>query len=457
MEAAMARALIAAVDRDLADALATALAERGWETAVARDAEAALRAGQDAELVCWALPRPPGASPGQRLPGAQLIGVAPRGRGAAEAALLGADDCIELPLEPSELALLLRRVGERTRERRARRLQGRELRRAVGDRPIVAASPAMIELLEALERVAPLETGVLLHGERGTGKETLARALHALSARRGEPFVALPCAELGVRELANELFGRPAASPGDTSRPGLLQDADAGTLFLDDVHALPAALQDQLARVLRRDAEPGARAPARRLDLRVLAATSADLAGEVTAGRFRKDLYECIAALALEVPPLRARELDLPLLLDHLLAQACRRSNRAPLAVGEETLTRIVEYPWPGNLPELESALARAVARAPGSRLGLEHLPAEVASPSTNPEPGLGLRTARKRFEVELIRRALRATGGNRTHAARLLQISHRALLYKLKEHGLSASAAEPRAQRGEAERSSED
>ncbi|HEX5065778.1 MAG TPA: sigma 54-interacting transcriptional regulator [Myxococcota bacterium] len=432
----MARALIAAVDRDLADALATALAERGWETAVAHDADAALRAGQDVELVCWALPRPAGASPGQRLPGAQLVGVASRGQGAVAAAALGADDCLELPLEPSELALLLRRAGERTRERRARRLQGRELRRAVGDRPIVAASPVMIELLEALERVAALEAGVLLHGERGTGKETLARALHALSPRRAEPFVALACAELGARELATELFGRPAASPGDTSRPGLLQDADGGTLFLDDVHALPAALQDELAAVLRRDADASARAPSRRLDLRVLAATSADLGGEVAAGRFRKDLYECIAALALEVPPLRARGLDLPLLLDHLLAQACRRHNRAPLVVGEETLARIVAYAWPGNLPELESALARAVARATGGRLGLEHLPAEVSSPSPS-DPGLGLRAARKRFEVELIRRALRATGGNRTHAARLLKISHRALLYKLKEHGI--------------------
>jgi two-component system response regulator AtoC len=435
MHAAMPRALIAADDRSLADLLATALAERGWETAVARDAEAALRAGPDAELVCWALPRPPGAPPGARWPGAQLVGVAPRGRGAAEAALLGADDCLELPLEQAELALLLRRVGERTRERRARRLQGRELRRAVGDRPIVAASSAMIELLEALERVAPLEAGVLLHGERGTGKETLARALHALSPRRQEAFVALPCAELGARELTHELFGRPAAAPGDTPRPGLLQDADGGTLFLDDVHALPAALQGELAGVLRRDTESRARGPARRLELRVLAATSTDLAGEVAAGRFRKDLYECIAALALEVPPLRARALDLPLLLDHLLAQACRRSNRTPLAVGEEALARIVAYPWPGNLPELESAIARAVARAQGGRVGLEHLPAEVASPAASGEPGQGLRSARKRFEVELIRRALRATGGNRTHAARLLQISHRALLYKLKEH----------------------
>jgi len=430
----MARALIAAVDRSLADALAVALAERGWQTAFARDAGSAPQAARDVELVCWALPRPRGPGPGARFPGAQLVFVSPRGDGAAEAFELGADDWLPLPIETAELSLLLRRVGERASERRARRLLGRELRRAVGDRPIVAASPAMIELLESIERVAPLRAGVLLRGERGTGKEGLARALHSLSPRRAEPFVALSCAE-GARELEQELFGRSASAPHEAPRPGLLHDADGGTLFLDDVHALPPALQDGLAQALRDDA--GATAPRRGPDLRVLCATSVDLADEVAAGRFRKDLYGLVAAVCLEVPPLRARHLDLPLVLDHLLARACRRRNRSPLAVGEEALARIVDYAWPGNLPELENALTRAVARAPGARIGLEHLPVEVADPKHPEEAGLSLRVARKRFEVEKIRRALRSTGGNRTHAARLLQISHRALLYKLKEHGI--------------------
>jgi DNA-binding NtrC family response regulator len=347
MQAEMARALIAAVDRSLADALAVALAERGWETAFARDADSALQAARDVELVCWALPRPRGAAPTARFPGAQVVWVSPRGGGAAEAFEVGADDWLPLPLDPPELALLLRRIGERTRERRARRLLGRELRRAVGDRPIVAASPSMIELLEAIERVASLRAGVLLHGERGTGKEGLARALHSLSPRRGEPFVALSCAE-GARELEQELFGRSAAAPHEAPRPGLLHDADGGTLFLDDVHALPPALQDGLAQALRDDA---AAAPRRGVDLRVVCATSVDLADQVAAGRFRKDLYERVAAVCLEVPSLRARPLDLPLVLDHLLARACRRRNRAPLAVGEEALARIVDYAWPGNLP----------------------------------------------------------------------------------------------------------
>ena len=435
----MARALLAAHDDRLAAALCAALAERGFETCFASDTESALRIACDVELVLWALPRPPGPALGSRLTGAQLVCIAPRdGDAALHAFESGADELLEVPLEPAELTLLLRRVAERARERRARRLLGRELRLAVGDRPIVAASPAMIELLEAIERVAPFPSGVLLHGERGTGKEGLARALHALSPRRLEPFVALPCAELGARELETELFGRPAAAPHETPRPGVLADADGGTLFLDDVHAVPASLQDRLARALRDDSD-GRPAPgsSRRLDLRLLAATSTDLVAEVAAGRFRKDLYGCIAAWTLEVPALCARSLDLPLLVDHLLAQACRRSNRAPLGVADDALERIVAYAWPGNLPELQSALARAVARATGERLGADHLPPEVGDPGYAEARGLSLRSARKRFEVEQIRRALRATGGNRTHAARLLQISHRALLYKLKEHGI--------------------
>jgi two-component system response regulator AtoC len=434
----MPRALVVAADRALQDALATGLACRGYETCFARDAESALREAADVELVLWALPRAAGSA-GPCFPGAQWVWVAPRGTGGADALALGADELLELPLDAAELALLLRRCAERARERRARRLLGRELRKAVGERPIVAATPTMIELLETLERVAAWPASVLLRGERGSGKESLARALHAFSPRRLEPFVALGCAEAGAAELERELFGRPGALPLEAPRPGILMDADGGTLFLDDAQALPTALQDRLAEVLRSEAlqRPDAPKP-RRLDLRVLAASPVDLEAEVGAGRFRQDLYERIANVTLDVPPLRERGLDLPLLVDQLLARACRRSRRPPLTLGDDALACLLAYPWPGNLPELESALTRAAARASGSRLGAEHLPAEIANPGQDAGSDLALRSARKRLEIQLIRRALRSTGGNRTHAARLLRISHRALLYKLKEHGLS-------------------
>jgi len=437
----MARALIVADAPALFEALRAALAAHGYEVLFARDASEALRSGPGAELLLWALPAgdDPAASPRGCAPGAQLVYVAPHSEMAARAALqLGADEVLHTPLEGAEVALLLRRTGERARERRARRLLGRELRRAVGERPVVAASPPMIELLETLERVAALADGVLLHGEPGTGKEGIARALHAFSPRRREPFVAVACAELRTRELTSELFGRPAVGPHELPRPGVLFDADGGTLFLDDVHALPPSLQQTLADILctRELQRPRAEKP-ERIDLRVLAATSADLPRAVETGHFRRDLYERIATLTLEVPPLRDRSLDVPLLLDHLVAQTCRRSNRPPVTVASEALERLVEHPWPGNLRELEHAVAHAVALAEGDRLGLEHLPAEVANPGLAPDRSLALRGARKQLEVDLIRRALRATRGNRTHAARLLQISHRALLYKLKEHDL--------------------
>jgi two-component system response regulator AtoC len=437
MEAPMARALLASADATLSDPLAAALREQGYEVLFARDAASALRSGPGVELALWALPAPAEGALRAQLPGAQIVLVAARGDSAARAALeAGADELLTVPLDPVELALLLRRTRERSRERRARRLLGRELRRTVGDRPIVAASPAMIELLETLERVAPFSGAVLLRGERGTGKEGLARALHAFSPRRREPFVAVACAESPARALETDLFGRPGLAPSEPSRPGVLLDADGGTLFLDDVHALPLALQERLARVLRSEEleRPEPQKP-ERLDLRVLAATSIDLGEAVACGQFRRDLYERIAAITLDVPSLRARSLDIPLLLDHFAAEACRRLNRPRVAIADDALERIVAYAWPGNLRELEQAVSHAVARAEGDRVCALHLPAEVASPAQSDGPGLGLRSARKQLEVEMIRRALRTTGGNRTHAARLLQISHRALLYKLKEH----------------------
>jgi two-component system response regulator AtoC len=431
----MAHVLIVCADRALSDALQVAFADQGCRPVRAADAESAALTARDAELVLWARSGPGGTRP--RVPGALLALVAPRAPGAARAALeAGADALLPTPIDAGEVGLLLRLVAERGQQRRARRLQGRELRRALGDHPIVAASPAMIEVLETLERVAAMRGGVLLRGERGTGKEGLARALHAFSPRRHEPFAALQCAGADTRELESELFGRPAAGAHESARPGLLLDVHGGTLFLDDAHALPAPLQQRLAETLRSEEllRPGASKP-ERLDLRVLAATPLDLASEVAAGRFRRDLYECFAALELRVPPLRARALDLPLLIDHFVTHACRLLERPRLEVGEDALARLVSHAWPGNLRELERVVARAVAGADGDRLGAEELPDEIGAPA-GPR-GLALRPARKHFEVELIRRALRASGGNRTHAARLLHISHRALLYKLKEHGI--------------------
>jgi two-component system response regulator AtoC len=429
----MTHALIVCAEVALSDALHVALADQGCEIQhVPGPGTGGVR---EADVVLWVR----AAGPAPRVPGAALVLIAPRGPAAARAALeAGADELLATPIDAAELDLLLRRVAERARQQRARRLQGRELRRARGERPIVAASPAMIEVLETLERVAPYRSSVLFRGERGSGKEGLARALHAYSPRRHEPFVALQCAEGDALELESELFGRPGAGPHEAARPGLLLDARGGSLFLDDVHALPLALQRRLADALRSEElqRPGGSKP-ERLDLRVLAATPFDLDEAVAAGRFLSELKERIAALTLAVPPLRTRPLDLPLLLDHFVAQACRRLDRARLEVGEDALARVVAYPWPGNLRELEQAALRAVARSDADRLGSLDLPDELCDPAQGEPRGLALRRARKHFEVELIRRALRATGGNRTHAARLLEISHRALLYKLKEHAI--------------------
>jgi two-component system response regulator AtoC len=348
---------------------------------------------------------------------------------AAEAVACGWSEVLTRPAPPAAVLLALARARERTRLRRRAELLEDDLARAAGDRPIVAASPAMIELLEQVERSANLRCAVLLAGEPGTGREGIARAIHAQSPRRGGAFVVVDCARGSERERERRLFGGARAGAGSG-----LADAAGGTLYLDAVEALPAPLQPRLAAALHDTDAPGAAA---RGDLRVIAATSADLEERVRRGAFWKELYELLQLAWLRVPPLRERREDIPLLTDHQLARAAATRTRAPLTVTGEALDLLVGYRWPGNVRELTAVLERAVDRTPHDVISARELPEDLAR-TTEPENPLALRPARRAFEADLIRRALRATAGNRTRAARLLEISHRALLYKLKELEIS-------------------
>jgi two-component system response regulator AtoC len=266
---------------------------------------------------------------------------------------------------------------------------------------------------------------VLLAGERGTGREGIARVLHAQSPRRGGAFVAVDCGRGSEREREQRLFGGGGYAPGPA-----LRDAHGGALYLEAIDALPLSLQPRLAAALREADAPGA---SERLDLRVIAATSADLEELVRRGALWKELYDLLRAAQLRVPALRERREDIPLLADHFIARAAEARGRAQLAITGDALDVLVAYRWPGNTRELAAVLERAADLADGDAISAHQLPGDLrrAPDSVNP---LGLRRARRAFEAELIRRALRATAGNRTRAARLLEISHRALLYKLKE-----------------------
>ncbi len=449
------RILIVDDDESLRESLALVLSAEGYEVVCAADAEAALRQldVSTPELVLCDL-RMPGMDGLEllpqlvrRLPEATVILMSAFGTAelAIEAMKRGAYDYLAKPFAPSEVLLALRKARERERLRRANQLLRREVERASGDHPIVAASEPMIEVLEVMERAAGFKATVLLTGESGTGKEVLARAIHAQSPRRSEAFVAVNCAAIPEALLESELFGhsKGAFTGADRARRGLFLEADGGTLFLDEVGELPTALQAKLLRVLQEEEiRPLGESKSRRVDVRVLAATARDLEAEVAAGRFREDLFYRLNVVRLAVPPLRERPKDIPLLVDHFLARFRDALGKPVRTVSDEALEKLVAYRWPGNARELENVIERAIILASSDRIGLSELPPNVDGPqpgvaAPGRAPEFSLRRARRMVELEVIQRALRATGGNRTHAARLLEISHRALLYKLKEHGI--------------------
>jgi len=450
------RILIVDDDEALRDSLALTLSAEHYEVVTACDAEGALRAleQQPADVVLCDL-RMPGMDGMQllpqlarKVPSATLILMSAFGTAdlAIEAMKRGAYDYLAKPFAPSELVLTLRKARERERLQRANQILRRDVLRAVGDRPIVAASPAMIAVLELIERAAEFKSTVLLTGESGTGKEVLARAIHAQSPRREEAFVAVNCAAIPEALLESELFGhvKGAFTGADRTRRGLFVEADGGTLFLDEIAELPVALQAKLLRVLQEEeVRPVGDAKSRKVDVRVIAATARDVERDVADGRFREDLFYRLNVVRVKVPALRERRDDIPLLADHFLARFREQLGRPLRGIADDAMGRLRAYRWPGNVRELENVIERAVILAEGDRLTARELPDTVAQPAPAEDAAddatdLSLRRARRTMEREWILRALRACNGNRTHAARRLQISHRALLYKIKEYGIA-------------------
>ncbi|HVZ73074.1 MAG TPA: sigma 54-interacting transcriptional regulator [Polyangia bacterium] len=316
-------------------------------------------------------------------------------------------------------------------------------------RALVGDSPAMAALKVAVRKMAPHKATVLVRGESGTGKEVVARALHALSPRAEAPFVAVNCGAIPPALIEAELFGHRKGAFTDAvrDRAGLVERAAGGTLFLDEIGELPAASQVKLLRVLQ-DGR------VRRLgddddveiDVRVVAATSRDLEAEVREGRFRPDLMFRLDVLALALPPLRARPGDVARLAAHFLSSARARLGSAVSArsVAPEALACLEVYPWPGNVRELENTIERAAVLCEGDAIDVASLPERVAGAPPRAvetpeeeEDDLSIKRAARHLEERLIRRALARTNGNRTRAAELLEISQRALLYKIKEYGL--------------------
>jgi len=360
---------------------------------------------------------------------------------------LGAYDFISKPFKQDEIVIVLKKAEERERLKQENRSLRAELAGVNGFSGLVGRNAAMLSLYDQIQRVADLKTTVLIQGESGTGKELVARALHSTSSRSNKPFVAINCGALPENLLEGELFGhtKGAFTGAHLDKPGLIEQADSGTLFLDEVGEMPPSLQVKLLRVLQQGEVRRVGATVdQQVDVRVVSATARNLQAEVQASRFREDLFFRLNVFTLYLPPLRERIDDLPLLVPHLLQKCASRIGRTPVpSVSPGLLRELMTHPWPGNVRELENMLERALVLCDGTRLeslGLQGVPAGdhiVQAATAAEEENLSIKQAERAIEIDLISKALHKTGGNRTHAARMLEISHRALLYKMKEYGL--------------------
>ena len=361
---------------------------------------------------------------------------------ALDAMKRGAYDYIPKPFKPEEVILTLRKAEERERLRQENRALREALGREYAFENMVARSPAMQAIFQAVRKIGPFKTTVLLQGESGTGKELMARAIHHNGPRARYPFVAVNCGAIPHQLLESELFGhvRGAFTDAVQDKKGLFLEAHGGTLFLDEVGELPKDLQVKLLRVLQdQEVRPVGGSKSHQVDVRILSATVKELENEVQEGRFRDDLFFRLNVVALRIPPLRERTEDIPLLVEHFI-----HKHRERLGVQVEGITRralgfLMAHPWPGNARELENAVERAMILCEQRQIDIQDLPlgGQRGLDARPPAKGdLGLRPRMRALEGELIQEALRRTRGNRTQAARLLGITHRALLYKLHDKG---------------------
>jgi NtrC-family two-component system response regulator AlgB len=358
---------------------------------------------------------------------------------AVEAMRRGAFDYLPKPFTPDQLRLVLDRVAQ------VRRLQSHvaeleeQVRSVVPEADLQTNEPAMRQAQEVAFRAAPSEATILLHGESGTGKGVLARAIHARSPRATGPFVTVHCPSLSAELLESELFGHALGAFTGAVREtkGKVSAAEGGTLFLDEVGELPLPLQPKLLRLLQeKHYERVGETQTRASDVRILAATNSDLEAAVATGKFREDLLYRLKVIDVFLPPLRQRPQDVLPLADHLLQFFARQGPRPIEGFTEEARAALVRYPWPGNVRELRNAIERGVILAPGPRVGLADLPAQVGSPPPARSVTVGGRVTLDELEAEHLRRILAATA-TLDEAAAILGIDPSTLYRKRKRYGL--------------------
>ena len=365
---------------------------------------------------------------------------------AIQAMKKGAYDYLPKPFSPDQLVLALRKAEERESLRREVSRLREEVSIERRYREIIAKSPAMTSALEVAAKVARHPSPVIVTGESGTGKELVARLIHNESDRASASFVPVNCGAIPENLLESELFGyvKGAFTGADRDKPGLFEVASGGTLFLDEIGEMPAPLQVKLLRVLQEsEVRRLGDTRTREVDVRLVSATNKDLDDEMRDGAFRRDLYYRIAVVPIHLVPLRQRREEIPLLVRHFVDQYNRKLRLNVEGVDAEAMRLLLEYAWPGNVRELENTVERAMVLTDGTRLGVADLPPHVRAPIQmidTPDLGedeLSVKKHGAALEKRLIQKALERTGGNRTRAADLLELSSRALLYKIREYEL--------------------
>ncbi len=361
---------------------------------------------------------------------------------AVEAIKNGAHDFLTKPVNLDRLELVLRRALETRRLEESNRNLRQQLDAKYGLENIIGHSGAMAAVFDTVRQVAPTRATVLIQGESGTGKELVAHALHRLSPRAANPFIAVHCAALSDTLLESELFGheRGAFTGATETRKGRFELADGGTLFLDEIGEIEPATQVKLLRVLEeRRFERVGGMESLDVDTRLLAATNRDLRGMVDRGEFREDLFFRLNVVQIRLPPLRERREDIPLLLDHFLRQFRQENGREIEGFTPEALEALLNYRWPGNIRELRNVVERMVVLARGEWIGARDIPVELREGNSERKangPLAGVVSMRE-AEKRMLQQALEDQKGNRTLAAKQLGISRRTLHRKLNEFDL--------------------
>lgn len=459
MRESKGRILIVDDESNARAALSEILREEGYETETAADGFKALgKLGSFApDLILTDL----------KMPGLDGIGLLEEACGASpttvvvvmtafgtidsavEAIKKGAENYLTKPLDPATLVAVVERAMEKARLRAETALLRERLRERNAFEHIVGEHPAMRELLNTVEQVAPSRSSVLIYGESGTGKELIAAALHKHSNRSAGPFVRLHCAALAESLLESELFGheRGAFTGAIGRREGRFKQADGGTLFLDEVSEIPLSTQVKLLRFLQeREFERVGGNETLKVDVRVIAATNVDLMEQVKRGAFREDLYYRLNVITLRIPPLRERKTDIPLLAHFFLRRYSEENGKSLRGFTDEALERLVNYPWPGNVRELEHAIERAVVLARGESVEAESLPAVVTHSGARAVHENGAVRVKipgatiAELERIAILETLKAVAGSTSKAAKILGISPRKIQYKLHEYGRAAT-----------------